>query len=320
MTDWVHHVSEAKERLRDVPITPLLECEALSERLGVPAFLKAESLQRTGSFKYRPALNGIRALDDAARSRGVIASSSGNFAAAVARAARDEGVRATIVMTPSTAPHKVERTRAYGAEIVICEDRYEARQETVDCLKAESGAAELHPHSSLETVAGDTTIGFELLTQNPAISTIVAPASGGGLLGGCALAAFLSGSDTRVFCAQPNGNPAMVRSIETGVRCRTEKVETIADGLQAATPGSFGFDIAREHVHGAAAVSDESIIAAMQFCYEHARLVVEPAGATALAAMLDGAIEPHGPVAVILSGGNVDRHAFARWMEVPISR
>lgn len=309
--DWARHVERARARLHDVPVTPLLPCDALGELVGAPAALKAECLQRTGSFKYRPALNGVRALDAEQRRRGVVTSSSGNFAAAVARAARDEGVAATIVMTPSTDDYKIERTRKLGAEVVICENRYDARQETVDDIRERTGAVELHPHSSIETVAGDATVGLEILAAAPGTGTIVAPASGGGLLGGCALAVHLAGSSARVHGVQPDGNPALVRSWERGTRVRTDRVGTIADGLQAAMPGEHGFALARTHVHGAATVPDAAIVAAMRFCFEHAKLVVEPAGATALAALLSGRIEVTGPVVVVISGGNVapERHA-----------
>ena len=305
---WRREVDEARERLAGrLALTPLLESPRLQSRLGFAVSLKAENLQITGSFKFRPALNGILAAKDELSDGGVVASSSGNFAAAVAAAASLVETPATIVMLPSSSPYKIERTRGFGARVAFCEDNYAARQELVDRLRDETGAVELHPHSSVDTIAGDATLGDEILAACPDVGSVICPASGGGLLGGCALALRLAGSEAGVYGVQPQGNPALARSLELGRRWTTPEVDTIADGIQAACPGELGFDLARELVEDVVTVTDDEIVDAMRWLAFEEKLTVEPAGAAALAALMSGRLpDLKPPVVVVISGGNVE--------------
>ena len=297
---------------KEVRRTPLVESFALSARFGFPVFLKLENLQLTNSFKYRPALFSLLSDLERARSSGVVTSSSGNFAGAVAAAASKFGVEARVVMRPSAAGFKVEKTRKWGASIVRCEDRYEAREETVQELVAKEGLLHLHPHGSPETVAGDTTVAEEIARQLPEVAHVLVPASGAGLLGGIAFQ--LRDKNVDVWGVQPEANGTLVKSLAEGTPCYREGIETVADGLTAAIPGRLGFQLVQQFAQGAHVVSEEALLTATRLLFEEEGFFVEPAGAAGVAAFLEG-FRPRsiGPCVVVVTGGNVDPHQWAKW-------
>ena len=302
-------VVEARERIAPyVRRTSVVRADDISRRVGGDVHIKPESRQVSGSFKARPAFAGLLAHLVAARDRGVVTSSSGNFAVACAHAARELDIALTVVMTSAASGYKANRARALGARIVTCEDRYEARQETVDRLRTETGAVELHPHDSLETVAGDATVGLEIAEDIDDAATVVVPASGGGLLGGVAWALRSRGFAGRIVGVQPVGNPALVESYRAAERRVIVGSGTIADGLTASCPGRRGFALARRFVDEMVTVSDEAMLDAMVRMHDEEKLVVEPAGVAGIAVLEDGRLaDVRFPVAVVLTGGNTDR-------------
>ena len=306
--NWQLAIAQAAARMAPyLEPTPLLPARSLRELLGFSLYLKADCLQTTGSFKYRPALASILANLDEAKKRGVVTSSSGNFAVAVSHVAKMFDVRATIVTTPAVAQEKLDKARALGGNVVFCEPTYAARQQLVDQIKAETGAFELHSHSSVETIAGDATCAQEILHDLPEVKTVIVPTSGGGLLAGIALGIKQVNQEIRVFGVQSTGNDAFVRSFRAQSVCTTAKVDTICDGLVAAKPGPLGFDVALRHVDDMAAITDAEIAYATRLLVRNERLIVEPSGAVGIAALISSAFkhfEP--PVVVVLSGGNVD--------------
>ncbi len=280
--------------------TPVLSCTALDRWAGRSLALKCENLQRTGSFKIRGATNAVLGLP--AEVQHVIAASSGNFGQALALAAREAGLRCTVVV-PSDAPAvKMAAMRGYGAELVLCEPTLEGRRSTLQEQVAATGAHEMpsfdHPH----VIEGQGSVAVELLEQVPGLDAVIAPIGGGGLIGGIALACRDTG--VRVFAGEPFGADEAWRSKEAGVRIHEANPETVANGLLVSI-GENNWPIVRDHVEAVVRVSDEEIIAAMTLCWERAKLVIEPSAAVALAAAkkLPDDCED---VGVVLSGGNVD--------------
>ena len=298
-------------------MTPLLESPALNKRLGGRLLVKAECLQRTGSFKFRGAYNALAQLDPAARGRGVVAYSSGNHAQGVAAAAQLLAMPATIVM-PSDAPKiKVANTRSYGAEIVFY-DRYREEREAIAArIAVERGAELLPPYDDARIIAGQGTVGLELADQARALGArldaVVAPCSGGGLVSGIALALSRASPGTEIYAAEPDGFDDLRRSLAAGERVSNDPASrTLCDALMAATPGILTFALARRLLAGSLAVGDGEVERAMAVAFAELKLVAEPSGAAALAAVLAGRVGAAGrTVAVVLSGGNVDRETFA---------
>lgn len=314
-SDWAKPFAGAAAALAGhVRRTPLMRSNGLSERVGAPVFLKLENLQVSGSFKARPAFSSLLANLDRARAVGVVTSSSGNFGAAVSFAARRLGVRATIVAAAATSSFKLDLIRRFGAEIVFVGPEYEARQRGVDEIRERTGAIEIHPHSSIETIAGDSTVGLEIVTELPGAGLVVFPTSGGGLLSGGALAMRAQGYKGRIAGCQSTGNPAMAVSFRAGRAMTVKGPGTICDGLVATTPGERPFGIIKETVDEVVAVDDAQALEALAVLAAEERLIVEPSSATGIAALLTGALDPKGrPVAVVLSGGNVDPVRWAAW-------
>jgi threonine dehydratase len=293
--------------------TPLVESATLSRRLGRPVYLKLENLQHTGSFKSRPALASVLALAPELRARGIVTSSSGNFASGAAWAAREEGVPATVVVMPSAEPFKVEKARRYGAQIVVCEDDYADRQRRVDALVAETGAGEIHPHSSAPTLAGDATVGDEILEDMPDCAAILIPVSGGGLFGGVMESLEVHGHGAAVYGAQPEGNRIFADSLRAGERLTGPPAQTLADGLTATRPGPQGFAVAQRRAAGIAVVPEAEIGPAMRLLAEEEGLVIEPSCAVAVAAALQGTgREDTGPLVIVITGGNIDPERHRR--------
>ena len=303
----LEQLEAARARLADsVHRTPLLSSRTLSERVGVPVFLKCENLQKTGAFKVRGALHRLLRLSDEERRRGVATISAGNHAQAVAWAATAAGVPSLVVMPEGASPTKVRASRAYGAEIVLHGDA-KAAFERVFELADERGLTFVHPFDDVEVVSGHASCGLEILEELPDVGTIVVPVGGGGLSSGIAAAVAASGSNAAVWGVEPEGAPGMHRSLREGAAAHLDSVDTIADGLAPPMAGVLNHAILAAHAAGVALVTDEEIVRAMALLLERAKLVVEPSGAAGLAALLSGRIpDPAGPVVVVLSGGNVD--------------
>jgi threonine dehydratase len=279
-------------------------------------FLKAEILQRTGSFKFRGAYNKLSSIPQQDRARGVVAFSSGNHAQGVAAAAKILGMPAVIVM-PSDAPRpKRERTAALGAEVVLYDRVRENRQTIAQEIAQKRGAALVPPYDDPLIIAGQGTAGREIIEDLAALGlapdAVVVTASGGGLTAGIALAVKARVPEARVYTAEPEGFDDHARSFRSGAREKNSALTgTICDALMAQTPGELTFAINRTLVTEGAAVSDEEVGAAVAFAFRELKLVVEPGGAAALAALLSGKIDIKGKIAVaVLSGGNVDPGLF----------
>lgn len=309
--NWLNLAQQAEARIRPyVPPTPLLKSSALSERFERDVFLKLESRNPTGAYKVRPAFNAILAQLDNARSRGVLTTSSGNFAQAVAYAAKKLGVRACIVMTSDTSPYKIERTRELGAEIVFCGPDFDSRFETVKRLERERGALVLHGFDSIETIAGDGTIALELLNQLDTTLpfSVIVPVSGGGMISGIAATLRQISTDHEVLGAQPSQGGSMAKSIHAGQRVHVGKIHTIADALVASTPGERTFEITRNWAPQVSLVSEKQIHEALLHCLETEKIWAEPGGAVSIAALLSESLplSKNKPVVCIISGGNAD--------------
>ena len=306
-------VQAAARRLAGVARrTPLLAGTPLDELTGGRILLKVESLQRTGSFKIRGAYNRLVQLDDDARRRGVVAFSSGNHAQGVAAAARLLGMPATIVM-PSNAPAiKLANTRALGADVVLYDRFTEDREQIARRIVAERGATLVPAYDDPQVVAGQGTVGLELMQQAAELGIVpeqvLVPCSGGGLTSGTALAVRTLSPQATVYGVEPEAFDDTRRSLAAGMRLKNPpEARSICDALQSSPPGRLTFAINRERIAGILTVSDAEVEAAMARAFRDLKLVVEPGGAVALAALLSGKIPAGGRVtAVILSGGNVD--------------
>jgi threonine dehydratase len=298
--------------------TPLLESPLVNARLGARLLIKAETLQRTGSFKFRGAMNALLQLDDAERRAGVVAFSSGNHAQGVAAAAQLLGISAVIAMPADAPAIKVANTRAYGAEVVLY-DRYRESRDAIGArLAHERGAQLIPPYDDARVIAGQGSVGLEIAEQSGAmaatIDVLVVPASGGGLIAGIALAFAALSPATKVYSAEPLALDDLRRSLAAGARLANDAAaRSICDALLAPTPGEITFAINRRLLAGGLAVSDEEVQRAMATAFADYKLVVEPGGAAALAAVLDGKLAiAGGTVAVVASGGNIDAATFAR--------
>lgn len=288
--------------------TPVLHSRLLDELIGRRVHLKAEHLQRCGAFKARGATNAVLALPEDAARRGVAAHSSGNHAAALAYAAGVRGVPCHVVMPTTTPAVKQEATRAYGAEVVLCEPTLEARESVLADVLRRTGATEVHPFDDPQVIAGQGTAALELLADHPEIGLVVAPVSGGGLMAGTAIAAHGADSSVRLLGVEPANAADAERSLAAGRRLPDGNVDSIADGLLAVLSDRT-FDLLAAHEVSVFSVTEEQIVDAMAFLFTRLKQVVEPSGATALAGLLLAAQRGEDlpdDVGVILSGGNVD--------------
>ena len=268
-------------------------------------WLKCENLQKTGAFKVRGALNRLLTLSEDERSRGVATISAGNHAQAVAWAATAAGVRSLVVMPEGASPTKVRASREYGAEVVLHGDASAAFRRVRE-IADEQGLTFVHPFDDEAVVAGHASCGAEIVEQCPHVDSIVVPVGGGGLSSGIAAAVAVHAPAVRVWGVEPEGAAAMHRSLSAGSAQHLDGVATIADGLAAPMAGELNYSILAEHAAGVAIVTDEQIRYAMSLLLERTKLLVEPAGAAGLAALLSGAIEATGTTVVVLSGGNAD--------------
>src|SRR5580693_2006046 len=286
--------------------TPLLHSRVLSERIGGPVYLKCENLQRTGSFKARGAYLRIARLSEAERDRGVVAASAGNHAQGVAFAAALLGTRATVVMPEGAPLPKIAATRSYGAEIILHGARVEDALLRARAVAEEQGSIFIHPFEHPDIVAGQGTAGLEIMEQCPGVRTIVIPVGGGGLAAGIAIAAKGSDPAVRVIGVQAEAVAPFPASLAAGHPLPVESAPTMADGIAVAQPGDLAFSVLAELAERIVTVSEEALSRALLLCLERAKQVVEPAGAAAVAALLEHprALEP--PVVAVLSGGNID--------------
>lgn len=294
--------------------TPLVAFRALSERIGAPAYLKAESLQTGGSFKIRGATNAIaEALARGPRPSGVVTFSSGNHGQGVALAARTFGLVAVVTMPEDAPTVKVDATRAAGAEVVFAGRTSEDRRLAAEKIAAERGLFVVPPFDHADIVAGQGTVGLEILSDLAEVETIVVPCGGGGLTAGIAAAATETRRAIRVVSVEPEAAPKMARSLAAGRIVPAPPGPTIADGLRPSAPGEINFAIAKERLAAAVTVGDAELEEAVALLAGRAKLVVEPSGAAAVAALLAGRVAPiRGPVVAVLSGGNIDPTLFAR--------
>jgi threonine dehydratase len=306
-------VCAAAERLRGIAHrTPVVTSKTLDERTGARVSLKAENLQRIGAFKFRGAYNAIAQLEPAQRRGGVVAFSSGNHAQGVALAARLLDVAATIVMPTDAPAAKLAATRGYGAEVVTYDRERMNRAELAAAIAAERGATIVPPYDDPAIIAGQGTVGLELCADAGRLDVLLVPLGGGGLLSGCALAATALSPGVRIFGVEPETGDDWVRSWRAERIVSIPVPQTIADGQRAQAPGELTWPIVRRLVTGIVTVSDDEIRSAMRFAFERLKLVLEPSGASALAALLSGKLDVRGArTGVVLSGGNVDPATFA---------
>ncbi|MES2723863.1 MAG: threonine/serine dehydratase [Pseudomonadota bacterium] len=319
MTVTLADIQAAAARIQGHAVeTPLIESPALNDRLGRRVLIKPETLQRVGAFKFRGAYNRLAQLDDAQRKAGVVAFSSGNHAQGVALAARMLGVPALIVM-PADAPSvKVEATRGYGAEVRLYDRLTEDRVAIAAEIAAQRGAVLVPAFDDLHIIAGQGTLGLELVNQAEALGVgfdvVVSPVGGGGLMAGVSTAVKALSPNTALVGVEPEGFDDTLRSLQAGAR-KTLRPTTrsLCDALESPAPGELTFPILQQTVADIAVVSDAEVAAAMRYAFATLKLVVEPGGAVGLAALLSGKVKAwgDGTTGLVLSGGNVDPALFA---------
>lgn len=321
-------IAAAAERLQGQAIvTPLLEFRALNELVGGRILLKAEILQRTGSFKFRGAFNRVSRIPRQDRNAGVVAYSSGNHAQGVAAAAAELGLKARIVMPADAPPIKLERTRAHGAEVVLYDRTTESREEIARDIARRTGATLIRPYDDPAIIAGQGTCGLEIARQAAAreakLDALLVCCGGGGLIAGCALAFAELSPDTRVYAVEPEGFDDTGRSLAADQRLanapggdNTPGAGSFCDALLAPMPGELTFRVNRRLLAGGLAVGDPAVAAAMGYGFHTLKLVIEPGGAVALAAVLSGRFDARGKtIALTLSGGNVDPETYRSVLE-----
>ncbi|MDP4023223.1 threo-3-hydroxy-L-aspartate ammonia-lyase [Methylobacterium sp. NEAU 140] len=307
-------VARAAERIAGAAHrTPVLTSRTADAITGARLFFKAENLQRGGAFKFRGAYNAISALPEAVRARGVIAFSSGNHAQAIALASRLLGVPATIVMPHDAPAVKVTATRGYGAEVVSYDRYTEDREALGREIAAARGLSLIPPYDHREVIAGQGTLALELIEETGSLDMLVACLGGGGQLAGCALAAAECAPDCRVVGVEPEAGNDGQQSFRAGRIVTIPVPRTIADGAQSTYLGQLTFPIIAERVDDIVTVTDAELVETMRFFAARMKLVVEPTGCLAAAAVLHGRLDVRGKrVGVVISGGNVDLATFAR--------
>lgn len=306
-------VAAARDLLRGViSQTPMMRSRALSERLGGPVYLKCENVQRTGSFKVRGAYTRIARLSEEERARGVVAASAGNHAQGVAFAAAALGIEATVYMAEGTPLPKVEATRGYGADVVLVGSKVEDAMAAALAHADRHGSIYIHPFDHPDVIAGQGTLGLEIIEQCPSVRTISVAVGGGGLASGVAIAAKAVNPEIRVVGVQAENASPLPASIAAGRPVLVETLPTMADGIAVITVGDLTFQILSELADRALTVSEDTLSSALLICLERAKQVVEAAGAAGVAGLLEHphAFEP--PVVAILSGGNIDPLLLAK--------
>jgi threonine dehydratase len=290
--------------------TPIEYSRYLEEVLGVPVYLKCENLQRTGAYKIRGAYYCISKLSDEEKARGVVAASAGNHAQGVAFAAREQGIKATIFTPLGVALPKLQATKAYGADVILGGENMLEPFEKAKEFADQTGAVRIPPFDHPDIIAGQGTVGLEILAQQPDVRTVIVPIGGGGLMAGVASAmkqqAAKNGHTVRVIGVQAENAAPYPQSLKEGHPVEIVVKPTISDGIAVGKPGVLNFEIIKDMVDEVVTVSDDETARAILVLLERAKMVVEPSGATGVAAILAGKIKAEGPTAVILSGGNID--------------
>lgn len=316
-------IQDAAERLAGVAVkTPLLESFSLSEELGARVFIKPENLQRVGAFKFRGAYNRLSQLNDAEKQRGVVAFSSGNHAQGVAAAAKILGIKATIVM-PSDAPvMKRDNTLSYGAEVIEYDRETESREEIAEKIAAESGAVVVPSFEDFHIICGQGTAGLEAIEQGRTMGVefdqFFCPIGGGGLISGCATVLMAMSPNTEIHGVEPEDFDDVKRSLAVGeLQSNIRQSGSICDALLSLSCGPMTFAIMHEHLNSVLTVNDQEVLYGVKYAWEKLKLVLEPGGAVALAAVLSGKVDVKGKtICLLLSGGNVDAETFARALAV----
>jgi threonine dehydratase len=303
----VEDIEAARKVLADViRITPLEPNRPLSAMLGGPVWLKCEQLQRAGSFKIRGAYLRLSRLSEEERARGVVAASAGNHAQGVALAADMLGISVTVFMPTGAPLPKIAATKGYGAKVEFAGETVDDALAAAEAFAERTGAILIHPFDHLDVIAGQGTIGLEILEQCPDVRTIIAGIGGGGLISGIAAAAKGADPSIRVIGVQAAGAAAMPTSLKAGRPVRLASCTTIADGIAVGRPGDLTFNHVSALVDDIVTVTDEDISRAMVMLMERAKLVVEPAGAVAVSALMSGLVAAETPAVAVLSGGNID--------------
>jgi threo-3-hydroxy-L-aspartate ammonia-lyase len=291
--------------------TPLLSSTMLDERCGARVLLKAEPFQRSGSFKFRGAYNRLSLLDPAARAAGVVAFSSGNHGAAVALAARLLGIAAVVVVPADGSAAKLAAIEGYGAQLRRYDPLTESREHVAAQIAADRSMTLVRPFDDHDVMAGQGTIGLELVDQAPELDQVLVPVGGGGLAAGVSTAVTGLLARASVVGVEPEIASDTSQSFRAGSRVSIDEPATIADGLRARQPGELTFAVNSRLLSDVATVPEDAIIEAMLFCFTRLKIVVEPSGAVPLAALLSGAVRPTGCTVVVLSGGNIDPADFS---------
>ena len=286
--------------------TPLLASRSLSERFGVEVRLKCENLQRAGSFKIRGAMNALLQVPEQDRPRGVVAFSSGNHAQGVALAAKILGMPAMIVMPENSVPSKVKATEAYGATVVTSGVTSATRDTVAREIAEKNGAAVIPPFDDERIIAGAGTVGLEIVEEWPEVTTIITPLGGGGLLSGTAMAATSLNPSIAVYGVEPAAGNDGEQSFRSGSIVTIDPPNTIADGARTLAIGTRNFAIIRERVRDVVSVDDATLLEIVKWTMYRTKLVIEPTGALGVAAVASGKIAVNGPVAIVVSGGNLD--------------
>jgi threonine dehydratase len=294
--------------------TPLLPIDALTERFGVPVWLKPEMLQRGGAFKLRGAYNYVARLEAERRERGVVAPSSGNHAQAVAFAAKLFGVPATVVMPTTVTPAKRAGAERLGARVELAGTTTADRMARALEIVRDEGQTLVPPYDDPIIIAGQGTVGLEIADELPAVRTVLVPVGGGGLSAGVAAAIKLRVPGAHVIGVEPSGAPKLTRARAAGRPVRLEHASSIADGLLAVEIGRVTFAHHQRFLDDVVTVADEAIPAAMRLLLDRAKLVAEPSGAITIAALMQGLVQPVGPTVVVLSGGNVEWRGLEQYL------
>jgi threonine dehydratase len=315
MLTW-SDIEKARKRLEGVAHrTPVLRSRQFDAEAGATVFFKAENLQRGGAFKFRGAYNKMKAESEKGKVEAVVAFSSGNHAQAVALVSRLLGIRATIVMPTDAPKSKIEATRGYGAEVVLYDRETQSRDDLAEQLCREKGAILVPPFDDELVMAGAATGAVELLEEVRDVDALVVPVSGGGLIGGWATAGRHLRPEIRIYGVEPESADDTKRSLEAGSRVAVAKNPTVADGLRVTTPGKLTFPIVREQVAEILLVSDAEMIETLTWMLERMKVLIEPSGAAAAAAVRHKKADFAGKrVGVVLSGGNVDLSSLAEFV------
>lgn len=315
-------ILEARDILKGViSKTGLVYNKTFSDVIGASVYLKTENLQKTGSFKLRGAYNKIAHLDEVEKKKGVVASSAGNHAQGVAFAARNFSIKATIVMPRHAPISKVVATENYGANVILHGEIYDEAARKAEEIQQKTGAVFIHPFDDPMVIAGQGTVGLEILEELPDVDVIVVPVGGGGLISGIAMAAKHIKPDVKIIGVQAQNAPSMYESFKKGGIVKTSCSTSIADGISVKVPGKLTFDIIKSYVDDIVTVDEDQIAEAILMLLEKAKIVSEGAGAVSMAALLNGLIDVKGKnVVSIISGGNIDVNILSQVMDKGLVR